>query len=140
MVLVTFILQLFIKASRRVSWPRAWNEFVLRPRGARNCSILNSGGSYEGRIGMPSGHVLLTAFVVTSLGAYWIGAGTFRGSWAVTTSIVLAAATAIVLMAVSRVRRGCHNLAHVLVGATLGIATGLPFWAYSRQARAQTAG
>jgi membrane-associated phospholipid phosphatase len=40
---------------------------MLRPVGAKDCNLFNSGGSYDGQIGMPSGHVMLTTCISLSL-------------------------------------------------------------------------
>jgi membrane-associated phospholipid phosphatase len=102
---------IFIKLTRFLP---AFHPIMLRPKGACNCNIANSGGCYENRIGMPSGHVLLAAFVV---------------SWLVVhnpTPITFAmAAFVIIIVALARYKKKCHNILQVIVGAILGITFAL---------------
>lgn len=80
-----------------------------RPKGACNCSIANAGGSYEGRSGMPSGHVMTTAYVVCMLALHF-------PSWYTYGLSVIA----VVGMAASRLVKGCHTIPQVVAGAFLG--------------------
>lgn len=111
-VLVT---QAIAKLSRRLP---VWHPAQLRPPGARDCGAFNNGGSYEGRIGMPSGHVMNTAYVLLSLALLSPG-----DEHTLLKLLKLALALAWTLaMAWSRVARGCHTVAQVIAGACLGAA------------------
>ena len=96
-----------IKLTRKLPVVAEWQ---LRPVGAADCGICNDGGNYEGRIGMPSGHVALTTYIAVSLVM-------MRGTCA---KAMVLAAFAVILMATSRVRRRCHTIPQVIVGALLG--------------------
>lgn len=93
-----------------------WHPCQLRPPGAHDCNLLNSGGDYDGRIGMPSGHMLTTSFVLLSLLAT-----STNPHWSHSIFVI----TAITAMGWSRIVRGCHTLAQVLVGIVFG---GLLAW------------
>ncbi|PNH00822.1 hypothetical protein TSOC_013333 [Tetrabaena socialis] len=102
--IVSLMLQFLLKATRRLP---VYHSLQLRPAGARDCNLFNRGGSYDGTIGMPSGHVLTTAFVLASL--YFTG--DVSG---------LPAAAGILSMCASRYYRRCHTLLQVVAGAVLG--------------------
>ena len=95
---------------------RVFHPVMERPSDAMNCSILNRGGCYKGRNGMPSGHVTTTTFVllaifvclcrtITGPRVWWLGA---------------AVGTLIALMCASRYYRKCHNLHQIAAGLALG--------------------
>lgn len=88
--------------------------YLLRPKGAKNCSTFNRGGNCEHRVGMPSGHVLLTTYVLFAV--LWTSE---HASSAGANAGVLAAA---LLMAVARVQKGCHTVAQVVAGMGVGLA------------------
>lgn len=102
---------LLLKATRHLP---VWREWQLRPAGACDCSILNDGGSYEGKIGMPSGHVFMAAMTIALL---WIAN---PRAW----TIALGAA-AVAAVAVARVAKGCHTLEQVAAGAAVGVAAAI---------------
>lgn len=105
----TIVCEIIVKLTRRLP---VVHPVQLRPSGAKNCSILNRGGSYEGRIGMPSGHVMLTSYVLVSL--YMISEPEDKLYYGIAMII------GITLMSMSRVIRVCHNIPQVVIGATLG--------------------
>lgn len=135
------LVQSVIFLSRRL--PRsAVPPVFIRPAGAANCSLLNRGGSYEGRIGMPSGHAMTAAYLAT-LGAFLFlsscersGARTSSHLAAMTWSVA-AAVTA--LVCASRVVRGCHNVPQVVVGTVLGIGAACAVFAAWRRVVASAA-
>ncbi len=88
--------------------------YLLRPKGAKNCSTFNRGGDCEHRVGMPSGHVLLTTYVLFAV--LWTSE---KADDAAANAAVLAAA---VLMAVARVQKGCHTVWQVVAGMGVGLA------------------
>ena len=118
----------FVKATRKIRIPTGWERVFLRPPGARNCNALNSGGSAEGRIGMPSGHVLTTAYALLACAMVLRGRGysftrkLLPPSQKKDFAAACLVALGVVLMAVSRVYRGCHTVPQVAAGAVLGLA------------------
>lgn len=85
---------------------------MLRPKGARDCNILNKGGSAEGKIGMPSGHMLLSTFVIFSL--------LFTGG-RVTAVKAAFSAGCVIAIGLSRVMKGCHTWPQVVAGFLFGV-------------------
>ena len=93
---------------------------MLRPAGAKNCNIFNAGGSYDGQIGMPSGHMMLTTCLTFSLLFLYARTKNLK-TLVVSKSGAFAAACAyVILMGASRFMRGCHNIPQVIVGGLLG--------------------
>ena len=93
---------------------------MLRPVGARDCNLFNSGGSYDGGIGMPSGHVMLTTcislsllFIYTKTNNLYTISKYYPIQFTITVLYIL-------LMAISRVKRNCHNIPQVMGGFILG--------------------
>lgn len=107
----------FIKLTRMM--PK--NSITLRPPNARDCNIFNKGGDASSRIGMPSGHVLLTTFILLSLGFIYNYRGRKeKNNIIYFNSYVAFAAIFILLMAISRIMRNCHTVLQVVVGFVLG--------------------
>jgi len=109
-ILGTLICEILIKVSRRI-FPKS--GIFLRPPDAMNCSLFNKGGSYANRIGMPSGHVALTTFVITSL--------LYLNHRRISIPLIIIGFLVIVLMGLSRYYRRCHTAYQVIAGAGLGI-------------------
>jgi membrane-associated phospholipid phosphatase len=105
------ICSFLIKLTR---WTLPKNSITLRPVNAANCNIYNQGGVYNNRIGMPSGHVLLTTFILFSLGYI-----NYKETFYLNNYFLLCLVW-IVLMAVSRVKRNCHTVLQVIMGAAFG--------------------
>jgi membrane-associated phospholipid phosphatase len=101
--------QVFIKLTRQLHSLKIY-KFMIRPKGACNCNIMNSGGSYENRIGMPSGHMLMTTYVIVSL--------ILLNPTILTISL---GSIVIILMGCSRYYKLCHTVPQVVVGITVGI-------------------
>lgn len=109
----TIVCEVIIKLSRCM---KKIHPVLIRPKGARDCGIFNNGGDkYEGRIGMPSGHVLMTTYVFTCM--YLLSSQK--------PEVGLLLIVGVMLMAASRVLRICHNIPQVIVGALLGFALAL---------------
>ena len=108
-----------IKLSRILPYPLSMQHIVLRPELAKNCSCFNTGGSYKNRIGMPSGHVMMSTYIL--YGLYKI----FRNNnWITGKNIhyyIFLCILLVFLMAISRIKRHCHNVWQVVVGCVLGI-------------------
>lgn len=96
----------FIKATRHL--PPAF-QFMLRPPAAQNCSILNKGGSYANKIGMPSGHMLTASFVLTFL--YLMSPSLFKLYFG--TSLMI-------LIGLSRYYKHCHTVPQIIFGVITG--------------------
>lgn len=101
----------FIKLTRLM--PK--NSITLRPPNANNCNIYNKGGDASNRVGMPSGHVLITTFILLSLGYIYTQQTVYFNSYTVFAGVF------ILLMAISRIKRNCHTVLQVLVGFILGL-------------------
>ncbi len=110
------LIEIFIKISR-IILPK--NQYFLRPNDASNCSICNDGGDYSNRIGMPSGHVLMTTFIVY---IYLLDLSNNSNFYQYICGILI-----IFLVALSRVKKQCHTIPQVIVGAVLGILFGYSF-------------
>ena len=106
---------LFIKTAHTV-FPRS--GVFRRPSGACDCDILNSAGSYEHRGGMPSGHVMTAAFVVTMICLMNPSSPL----------AVVASAVTVLLIATARVQKRCHTVLQVAVGAAAGVAWAFVCW------------
>jgi membrane-associated phospholipid phosphatase len=126
------VCQILVKLSRLIQYPSSWSGVVMRPSGASNCSCWNMGGSYMGRIGMPSGHVALTTFSLLSTALALNKKGILPKSITLyTTCLVIG--VLILLMGISRLKRQCHNIWQVLVGGVLGVVLSLVwFEAYKK--------
>jgi membrane-associated phospholipid phosphatase len=112
------VCELFIKLSRTFKYSKNLHKIVYRPNTAMNCSIFNRGGSFQGRIGMPSGHVMLTAFTLSAIFIHQYGLGK-KGSHQIEGWLIVL--IAIILMSASRMYKKCHNIWQVIIGAILGI-------------------
>ena len=82
---------------------------LARPKGACDCSILNNGGNYELRGGMPSGHVMITSFVMFMMALE-------SHEWYTYVSSVCI----VIAMGISRIAKGCHTLPQTIAGGILG--------------------
>lgn len=102
----------FVKVTRMM--PK--NSITLRPPNARDCNIFNKGGDASNRIGMPSGHVLLTTFILFSLGYIYAHQKEIMYFNSYMAFVIIF----ILLMAISRVKRNCHTILQVIVGFVLG--------------------
>jgi membrane-associated phospholipid phosphatase len=87
-------------------------SYLLRPKGAKNCNTFNRGGDCEHRVGMPSGHVLMTTYVLFAV--LWTSE---KADDVAANAAVMVAA---VLMAVARVQKGCHTVGQVVAGMGVG--------------------
>ena len=93
---------------------------MLRPKGARDFNILNKGGPEEGKVGMPSGHVLLSTFVVFSL--------LFMGGKITYMKAVFSVAC-LIAIGLSRVAKGCHTWPQIIAGFVFGVL--FAFWLHA---------
>lgn len=89
------------------------NQYCSRPLGAHNCNLYNQGGDYSRRVGMPSGHVMMTSFILVSIGRIYATENNKL-------PLIIVICVAISLMAISRVKRSCHTILQVCVGAIVG--------------------
>lgn len=88
------------------------NGLYARPKGACDCGIANDGGNYEGRSGMPSGHVMTTAYVLFVL--------SLRSKNMLST---LVSCCVIVAMMYARLVKKCHTMPQVIMGVLLGLVS-----------------
>lgn len=97
---------------RKFIIPKAILKWFTRPSNARNCNVINQGGFHGSAIGMPSGHMLITAYVASCI--YLIDPTNLK----LFSGIVM-----IVLMACARFYSHCHSLAQICIGTLVGIAS-----------------
>lgn len=108
-LVIMFFAMFLIKASR-VVLPKT--GIFLRPSNAMNCNIFNLGGSYANKIGMPSGHMLLSTYILLSTG-YLLHFNKLG---------LIAMYIWIILMGISRIQKNCHTLLQVIIGFLIGAA------------------
>lgn len=102
---------IFIKLTRMC---HPYHPVMVRPDGARNCGILNGGGSYAGKIGFPSGHMLVVTYVLTCLVLLH------------PTPLKIGLSVAVIgLVGIARYYKQCHNIPQIVCGVLIG---GLAAW------------
>ncbi len=102
--------------------PKFITHLMVRPSQARNCNVINQGGYHGQAIGMPSGHVLITAYVTFTI--YLL-----HPSWITLCFSVVST----LLVAMARMAKNCHTFMQTIVGSTLGILSGyLTIWVSKR--------
>lgn len=106
-VIGLLIVATFIKVAHKL--PTTYPLF-LRPKDACNCNIMNAGGSYADRLGMPSGHVTMATFVVIMIAYKTQSIAT-----------IACALLCVLLIALSRVVKRCHTVSQVIAGVIMGI-------------------
>jgi membrane-associated phospholipid phosphatase len=90
-------------------------SILKRPQNARDCSNFNSGGvGTDPWIGMPSGHVMTTAFILTMYGLNTPHLKNSKIYWVISLGLV-------VLVAIGRILKECHTVSQCVVGAICGI-------------------
>ena len=98
---------------KRLPYPKSWDFFITRPKGANNWDML-SRNDYSKKVnppGFPSGHMTSAAYFAAYI---------FYGRK--TNKLEKTALLAIVLLtAWARLVKGVHNLPQVLAGALLGL-------------------
>ena len=104
---------------KRLPYPKSWEFFITRPKGANNWDIL-SRNDYSKKVnppGFPSGHMTSAAYFAAYI---------FYGRK--TNKLEKAALLAIVLLtAWARLVKGVHNLPQVLAGTLLGLISAAVF-------------
>ena len=88
-------------------------QVCMRPQNALNCNTMCNDGACGGQPGMPSGHMTITLFFLTFF--YLINNHLNR-------DYVVFATAVTAVMAVARIRKGCHNIVQVATGMLFGIA------------------
>ena len=111
------ITEIIISFSRQLP---AFHPVMMRPAGAKNCNLFNSGGSYYGQLAMPSGHMTLTTCISFSLLFIYSGTNNINTILKQKPLELVITITYIILMAISRVKRNCHNIPQVMVGSIFG--------------------
>ncbi len=91
------------------------SPILKRPQNAKDCSNFNSGGvGKDPWIGMPSGHVMTTAFILTMYGLNTPHLKNSKIYWVISLGLV-------VLVAIGRILKECHTVSQCVVGAICGI-------------------
>lgn len=98
--------QIAIKITRHFPWD---GPIVRRPPAAEKCDVFCRDGNVGHKLGMPSGHMTLTTYIVTcfyllnpSIAKLWFG-------------IIM-----IIAMGISRYYKACHNLPQIIAGFLFG--------------------
>jgi membrane-associated phospholipid phosphatase len=94
------------------------NEFFNRPNNAYNCNFLCNDGDQGNKPGMPSGHMTITCFILSSI-YYQVHLSEYRDSYLLFSIIY------ILLMAYSRYTKHCHNILQIISGIISGIILGI---------------
>ena len=113
------ITEIIISFSRQLP---AFHPVMMRPVGAKNCNLFNSGGSYDGQLAMPSGHMMLTTCISFSLLFIYMGTTDLKTIAVINPAAFSSVIIYIFLMGGSRIMRGCHNIPQVLIGGLIGFA------------------
>ena len=98
---------------KRLPYPKSWDFFITRPKGANNWDML-SRNDYSKKVnppGFPSGHMTSAAYF-----AAYIFYGRKTNKLEKTALLAI-----VVLTAWARLVKGVHNLPQVLAGALLGL-------------------
>lgn len=85
---------------------------LKRPIGARGCDAFCVKGDFSGKPGFPSGHVAASAFFFTML---W-----FISPLSSRVYIFVSGFITILLVAIARVQKKCHNMFQVISGGLYG--------------------
>jgi membrane-associated phospholipid phosphatase len=113
------ITEIVISFSRQLP---AFHPVMMRPSGAKNCNLFNSGGSYDGQLAMPSGHMMLTTCITFSILFLYARTKNLKTIAIAKPAALSSAIVYIFLMAGSRIMRGCHNISQVIIGGIIGFA------------------
>ena len=117
-VIVSIVItEIIISFSRQLP---AFHPSMIRPTNAKNCNLFNSGGDYSGKIGMPSGHVMLTTCISLSLLFIYTKTNNLYTIFKKYQAHITITSLYILLMGISRVKRNCHNIPQVIGGFILG--------------------
>lgn len=87
-----------------------------RPDGARNCSLFNSGGLVDEKSGFPSGHMCSISFVMIYL---------YLKNQKYTSENFILYNIPVLLVAIGRYMKGCHNLIQILAGYIVGFSVAM---------------
>jgi membrane-associated phospholipid phosphatase len=87
-----------------------------RPDGARNCSLFNSGGLVDEKSGFPSGHMCSISFVMIYL---------YLKNQKYTSENFILYNIPVLLVAIGRYMKGCHNLIQILAGFIVGFSVAM---------------
>ncbi len=102
------MLILFIKFTRMLN---VKHPIFLRPIGAIDCNMSNKGGPCQGKIGMPSGHVSIAAYVIGSIILFDPNSSIIK---------IVAGIVCVCLVGLSRYAKQCHTLYQLVGGAITG--------------------
>lgn len=103
-----------------------------RPKGACNCGTLNNNSSWElstgDEPGMPSGHVATTTFFFVYLALYRHNVMPNIMPLVNHVLYYVFAITSIILMAMARYYKKCHDIPQIVGGVVLGFTMALFYW------------
>lgn len=98
-------------------------NWAQRPQGASDCNMFNSGGDYSDDSGLVSSHT----FLISSLIFYLIFRFTQNFKYSMNTKQYTFVGLLVLwmgLVALARVRLGCHNSTQTIIGIILGVGWG----------------
>lgn len=121
--IIGFILAILIQSIlKKLTTNLEPSDIFKRPNGARNCGLFNTGGLVDDQSGFPSGHVSSISSVL-----FYLLLKTKNLSF----SNCILYNIPILLVAISRYMKGCHNLIQILAGYIIGGL--LAFYLYSNR-------
>jgi membrane-associated phospholipid phosphatase len=97
-------------------------KWTLRPDDATNCGIFNEGGNEGGKPAFPSGHMLITSFILVCYIFY------FSKNKKLTKEKLLVFSLVLIGMGWSRINKSCHTLMQVVFGGLIGSSFGYLFF------------
>jgi len=110
--IIGFMLAIIIQSISKKITTNMEPSFVFkRPNGARNCGLFNTGGLVDDQSGFPSGHMSSISFVMLYL---------LLKTKNINFSNFILYNIPILLVAIGRYMKGCHNIIQILAGYIVG--------------------
>jgi membrane-associated phospholipid phosphatase len=110
--IIGFLLVILIQTILKFLTTGLQPSFIFkRPNGAKNCGLFNTGGLVDDHSGFPSGHMCSISFIM-----YYL----LLKSNKVNFSNIILYNIPILLVAIGRYMKGCHNIIQILTGSMIG--------------------
>ena len=116
-ILISYFLTLTVEKNMKRMTANMYPSIFKRPDAARDCSLLNTGGPVGDRGGFPSGHMAVTSYFMHYL---------YFKNRDYSLRAKLYYHTPIILMALARYMKSCHNIPQIIAGYLLGY--GVAYW------------
>jgi len=121
--IIGFMLAIIIPSISKKITTNMEPSFVFkRPNGARNCGLFNTGGLVDDESGFPSGHMTSISFVML-----YLLLKTKNSNF----SNFILYNIPILLVAIGRYMKGCHNIIQILAGYIVGAS--LAYYLYPKR-------